>query len=107
MTKVIAKTINTAHDYRLHISYVLVASCLFLIGLYCFNVYTIISNTSAISHAKSQIAIIENLLKDLDAEYLKITGNIKADNLKDFGMKEGKVTVFIDRNNFSPVAYDH
>ena len=98
MTKAIAHTLHTAHNYRLHISYFLIGVCAFLIALYCVNVYSIVSKTAELNTVKTQTLAKESSLKGLDAEYLKISSNIKADTLGRLGMTQGKVTAFINRS---------
>lgn len=101
MTKAIAQTINTANEYRLHISYFLMAVCALFVAMYCINVYSVIAKSANTNEILRQAQVLENSVKSLDAEYIKITNNITSRSLASHGLSEGKVTAFITKTNTS------
>lgn len=104
MTKAIAHTINTANEYRLHISYFLLAVCALFVSVYCVNVYSVIAKSAEANGILRQSQVIENSVKSLDTEYIKMTSNITPQSLSSRGLSEGKVTAFITKTNTNGVV---
>ncbi len=104
MTKAIAQTINTANEYRLHISYFLLAICALFVSVYCVNVYSVISMSAEANDVLRQSQAIENNVKSLDTQYITLTSNITPQSLSTHGLSEGKVTAFITKTNTNGVV---
>ncbi len=99
MTKAIAQTYSLVHEYRRRITLALLAGCAFLLLIYAVNVYSIISRTIALEAIQKQTATLTTAVDSLDSEYLKISGRIGPDSLKEYGFTQGQVSVFIPRNS--------
>lgn len=99
MTKAITNTLHTANVYRLHISYFLMAVCAFLVFAYCINIYSVIAKSASANDVLKQAQALENSVKSLDAEYIKITSDMTASTLSAYGLSEGKVTAFITKTH--------
>jgi len=97
MTKAIAQTLHTANIYRLHISYFLIGVCALLVFAYCINVYTVIAKSTDANTVLKQAQTLENSVKNLDSEYIKMTSNMTPNTLSSYGLSEGKVAAFITK----------
>lgn len=104
MTKAITNTINTANEYRLHISYFLMAVCVALVLAYCMSVYSVITKSAGTNSVLRQAQVLENSVKNLDTQYIKITSNMTKESLVSRGLTEGKVTAFITKSRTSDIV---
>jgi len=104
MTKAISQTINTANEYRLHISYFLMGVGALLVMGYCVNIYSVISKSAGTNTVLHKAQVLENSVKSLDTQYIKMTSNMTKDTLASHGLTEGKVTAFITKTHASEVV---
>ena len=98
MTKVIAQTYNITNEYRARITVVLLAACLCLAFLYAMNVYTVIARTVAIGHIESQETALARAVSSLNGRYLDLSSNVTPDKIASYGLAEGQVSQFIERD---------
>ena len=103
MTKAIAHTYDFAFQYRMHISYALIASCMLMILIYAVNVYSMISRTVAMQKIETQAAVLDTKVAALDTQYLGLSSAITPDSLSAYGLDQGQVSEFITRAT-RPVA---
>lgn len=104
MTKAIAQTLHTANVHRLHISYFLMGICALLVFTYCMNVYSVISKSATANAVLKEAQVMENSIKNLDSEYIKMTSNMTPESLVKYGLYEGKVTAFIAKTHTSGIV---
>ena len=98
MTQAIASTYDTAKAYRKEVTYALIGVCVFMVGIYMFNVYRMISNTVAMEKIVTQTTELQSKVQALDGQYLQLSGKITPDTLKTRGFVQGKVSAYIPRN---------
>lgn len=98
MTRAIAHTYTTAREYRLEITYALLATCAALVIAYGINVYSLISHTIALQKIQAQVLTSNNSLKDLDSKYITLSSTITPDTLKQYGFAPAQVSEFITRS---------
>ena len=99
MTKAITHTYSIAHEYRVQITSALFATCMLLVVLYAVNVYVVISHTVALQHAESQVSALGTEVAQLDAQYLKLSGDITPVALKSHGFNQGQASMYITRTD--------
>ena len=97
MTKAISHTYNFAFEYRMHISYALICSCMLMVLLYAMNVYAVVSHTVSLQRLESQSATLGTTVESLDAKYLELSSAITPDALHAYGLAQGQVSEFIQR----------
>ena len=97
MTKVLAQTYSAAHEYQRQITSVLISICAFLVILYAFNVYSVISHTVALESVQKQTAALSSSVDSLDSQYLTLSSKASPDTLKEYGFMQGQVSAFISR----------
>lgn len=116
MTKAIANTYDLIGENLKRINHVFLGACLFLIILYAFNIFSVISRTVALQKVEAQISTLGSSVNNFDSEYLHLSGRITPDNLTAYGMSQGKVSEYITRlsgsnlgvaENFNHVATVH
>ncbi len=95
MAKAIAQTYSIAHDYRAHITATIFGLCAFMAMLYATNIYKTVSATVALEGTQTEIATLSSSVGKLDAQYLNISRSASPDNLKSYGLSEGKVSAYI------------
>ncbi len=99
MTKAITNTYNVAHEYSIQITSALFATCMLLVVLYAINVYVVISRTISLQHTESQVTTMGSQVAQLDAQYLKLSGNITPVALKSHGFNQGQASMYITRTD--------
>jgi VIT1/CCC1 family predicted Fe2+/Mn2+ transporter len=97
MTKAIATTYTIASEYRKQLLTAFLIASAFLVLLYAFNVYSVISKTVALQKVQNDIAATGKSVESLDSAYLDIASKITPDGLGNYGFKEGKVSAYISR----------
>lgn len=97
MTKAITQTYSKLNENIKIISYSFLVGCLMLVVLYSVSLFKVILNTVAVQQIESQMTILSSSVDQLDSEYLTLSGNINPDNLSDFGMTKGKVSMYISK----------
>jgi hypothetical protein len=95
MTRAIAQTYNIANDYRAQITGFFLTLCVFMVAIYMINIYRTISGTIALESAEKQIASVSSAVGSLDAQYMEASRAATPDALNDYGLQQGKVSVYI------------
>lgn len=95
MTRAIAQTYNVANYYRAHITATILGLCAFMAVLYGMNIYRTVFATIALQKTETEVASLSSTVGGLDAEYLSISRSATPDNLKEYGLSQGKVSAFI------------
>ena len=72
--------------------------CVFLVGIYVYNVYRVIVNTVALQNVQAQSLVMESSVQKLDSNYLELSSQITPDTLAKHGFTAGKVSAYIPRN---------
>ena len=104
MTKAIAQTyaVTTeyAHEYRLQITYALMAACALMALVYGMNLYGVISRTVALENVNKQIAAVSGKVQTLDAQDLSLSQTVASQEaLKAHGLSQGQVSQYISRSS--------
>lgn len=97
MTKAIAQTYTTIHEYRRQITLALLATSLVLVTIYAVNLYRVISNTLAIQNIRAEVATLEMSLDKLDSQYIALSHTVTPDAVTARGFDQGEVSAFISR----------
>lgn len=97
MTKAIAQTYTTVHEYRRQITLALLAVSAVLIMIYAVNLYRVISNTLALQNIKTEITALEGSLDRLDSQYIALSHAVTPDAVTAHGFNQGEVSAFISR----------
>jgi cell division protein FtsB len=98
MTKAIAQTYNTANQYTALVTRAFLVVCAFLIALYGFNIYKVVRNTVAMEQIQKQTVEMSAKIDALNSQYLTLSSQITPDNLKEYGLSETKVSVYVSRS---------
>lgn len=110
MTKAIAQTYTAAHEYaheyRLQISYALIAACALMAVMYGLNLYGVVSRTVAIEQTNKQAAALATSVQSLDAKYLELSQSVAAPSaLAARRLSRGEVSQYISRSPSAGVAF--
>ena len=110
MTKAIAQTYTVAHEYaheyRLQISYALIALSALMVVMYGLNLYGVINRTVAIEHSNKEVASLSSAVQSLDAKYLELSQAVAAPSaLASHGLSRGEVAQYISRTAPAGVAF--
>ncbi|MFA6432250.1 MAG: hypothetical protein WCV82_00280 [Candidatus Paceibacterota bacterium] len=97
MKQVLTQTYDLAQEYRARITLTLISACVVAVLFYALNIYNIISQAVALEQVKGQITAVTSSINTLEADYLKLSGNITPDSLAGRGLAEGKVSLYIQR----------
>lgn len=97
MTQAITHTYTLIHDYRRHITRVLLATCMVLALIYAINLYRVISHTISLQKITQQQVSLDSSIQALDTQYIAISSKITPDTLGTYGFDQGKVSAFISR----------
>lgn len=106
MTKAITQTYSKLNDNLRIISYTFLIGCLILVVIYSLNLFKVISNTVAVQQTDAKMTALSSSVDQLDSEYLSLTGNINPDNLGDYGMTKGKVSMYISKVPVLQIGYN-
>ena len=98
MTQTLVNTYNIANDHRIKLTYTLFVGCFFMIAVYVFNVYKVISSTVVIQKIDSQSVAMESNVQNIDSKYIELSSQITPDVLAGHGFTPGKVSAYIPRN---------
>jgi hypothetical protein len=109
MTKAIAQTYKTTHEYSREINAALIAACALFLMIYSLNVYRVVSRTVALKSVENQTATLTTAVDGLDSQYLQLTSKLSPDTLHDYGLSQGQVSAFISRTTSlgSVASRDH
>lgn len=110
MTKAIAQTYTAAHEYaheyRLQISYALLAGVALMAVMYGLNLYGVVTRTVAIERASKDAVALSSSVQSLDAKYLELSQSVAAPSaLKSHGLSRGEVSQYISRSSDGGVAF--
>lgn len=98
MKRVLANTAEQVHAYRANITLALLCATALCVMWYAVNLYSLVSRTIALRQTEKSIASVSSQVSDLDSQYLKLTSSVTPDELANYGLSEGKVAVYIKRN---------
>lgn len=98
MTKTIVKTYGVINDYIRLICQAFLIGCLFLIAIYSFHLFSLISKTVAMEKIESEFSSLSGSIDSLDEQFLALSGKITPDNISQYGLSKGKVSQYISRS---------
>ena len=95
-----SQTYAFAEGHRNQILRAIFTACLFLVVVYIFNVYSVISRTVALQKMQVEIAAAGKSVQALDTQYLELSSRLTPDGLGAYGFREGRVSTYISRTPF-------
>ena len=99
MTKVIAKTYSMANEHTAKITKTFLVGCMIMAILYAYNMYKVVVRTVAAQNIESQAASLSASVQSLDARYIALSTKIDPSMAKDYGLHQGEVTAYINRDS--------
>ncbi len=105
MTKAIAQTYSKFNENIRIFSYTFLIGCLIMVLIYSLSLFKVISNTVLIQKTEAKMTELSSSVDELDSQYLSLSGNINPDNLNDYGMTKGKVSMYISKVPVLKIGY--
>jgi len=98
MTRTIVNTASYIQDHMVKLTLAVIGMCVIVALFYVMNLHTLISRTLAIKQIENKIILVSSALSKLDSEYFALSNAITPDSMKQYGLSQGQISLYITRN---------